>query len=310
MVVAVFVARFLPTVSPLLVAIIVGAVVANAITLPAVLAPGIAIASKRVLRIGIVLLGLQISLHDIAGLGFGMIAVVVAVVTVGILSTVWLGKLMGIPAAQRLLIGCGFSICGAAAVAAVDGVTDSDDEDVATTVGLVVLFGTLMIPAVPLASAALGLNQHQSGLWAGASIHEVAQVVAVGGSIGGGALAAAVIVKLARVVMLAPVMLVLSVQVRRRSPGAAHGTRPPLVPLFVVGFVAMVALASTGVLPAPVHNVLGTAQTWCLTAAMFALGLGVRVKQLVKVGLKPVGLGVLATLIVAGVALAGVLLAA
>ena len=310
MALSVVLAAFIPTVSPLLVAIILGAVVANVSPIPASLAPGIAIASKRVLRIGIVLLGLKISLQDIAGLGIGVIAVVVAVVTLGLLATVWIGKMMGVPRAQRLLIGCGFSICGAAAVAAVDGVTDSKDEDVATAVALVVLFGTIMIPVVPLLTTAMGLTENQGGLWAGASIHEVAQVVAAGGTIGSGALATAVIVKLARVVMLAPVMTVVGLQARRAGTQAVDGKRPPLVPLFVVGFVIMVLVASTGLVPTPVQGVLESAQTWCLAIAMFGLGLGVKVKDMIKVGLKPVVLGVISTVIVASIALGGVLLVA
>lgn len=310
MVVAVVAAAFLPTVSPLLVAIVLGAVVANVSPIPAALTPGIAIASKRVLRIGIVLLGLKISLQDIAGLGFGVIAVVVTVVTVGILATVWVGKMMGIPRSQRLLIGCGFSICGAAAVAAVDGVTDSKDEDVATAIALVVLFGTIMIPVVPLLTTTMGLTENQGGLWAGASIHEVAQVVAAGGAIGSGALATAVIVKLARVVMLAPVMTVVGLQARRAGTQAVNGKRPPLVPLFVVGFVAMVLVASTGLVPDAALGALESLQTWCLATAMFGLGLGVKVKDMIKVGFKPVLLGVISTVIVAVLALGGVLLVA
>ena len=297
----------IPGVSPLLIAIVVGALIANVVRLPRVLAPGIAVATKRVLRVGIVLLGLSVSLQDIAGLGFGMIAVVVAVVGVGILTTVWIGGLMGVPRAQRLLIACGFSICGAAAVAAVEGVTDSEDEDVATAVGLVVLYGSLMIPGIPLLSGVLGLTEHQAGLWAGGSIHEVAQVVAAGGTIGSAALAPAVLVKLTRVVMLAPIMTIVGIRARRSGTAARNGKRPPIVPLFVVGFVLAVLVASSGVLPEPVMGALGTLETWCLSMAMFALGLGVKAKELVRVGFKPVLLGAISTVVVAATALGGML---
>lgn len=302
----------LPTVSTLLVAIVLGAVVANTVPVPTRLAPGIDLAAKRVLRVGIVLLGLQIGLQDILGLGVPMMLTVVATVGIGIPATVWVGGRLGVPPTQRLLIACGFSICGAAAVAAVDGVTDAEEEDVALSVGLVVLFGTLMIPLVPLLSGLLGLSEYQAGLWAGASTHEVAQVVAIGGTLGSGALAVAVVVKLARVLMLAPVMTVLAWQARRAA-GSANGptgTLPPVVPLFVVGFVAMMLLASTGVLPAPALEGAKTLESMFLATAMFALGLGVRVRALLKVGARPVVLGAISTVIVAGVSLAGVLLAA
>lgn len=311
MALAALIGLVLPAVSTLLVAIVLGTAVANTVSVPALLSPGIYLAAKRVLRIGIVLLGLQIGLQDILELGAPMILTVAGVVGVGILATLWVGRLLGLPPARRLLIACGFSVCGAAAVAAVDGVTDAEEEDVALSVGLVVLFGTLMIPLVPLASGLLGLSEQQAGLWAGAATHEVAQVVAIGGALGPSALAAAVIVKLARVLMLAPVMVVLAWRVRRAagSAGGAAGPLPPLVPLFVVGFVAMVVVVSTGSVPAPVLEGARILETVLLATAMFALGLGVRVRSLLRVGARPVLLGAISTVIVAGVGLLGVLLA-
>lgn len=297
-----------PAASPLLVAIILGAVLANVAHVPDAAAPGLAVASKKLLRAGIVLLGLQVALGDIAGLGAGMIAVVVAVVAGGIAGTVALGRLLGIGRDLRLLVACGFSICGAAAVAAVDGVVDPEEEDTATAIALVVLCGTLMIPIVPLLVTAFGLDPRTGGLWAGSGIHEVAQVVAAGGIIGGGALTVAVIVKLARVLCLAPVMALISWQRRRavQSEGAG-GTLPPLVPLFVLGFLAMVMVRSFVPLPADVLGVAKLLQTILLTAAMFALGCGVRLRTMAKVGAAPFVLAAASTVLVAGIGLAGVL---
>lgn len=302
--------RFVPTVSALLLAIVLGAVMGNIWQVHAVMAPGVAVAGKKVLRVGIVLLGLQLVLGDLLELGWGMVAVAAVVVAVGIIGTVLLGRAMGIPPQQRLLIACGFSICGAAAVAACDGVLEADDEDVATGIALVVLFGTIMIPLVPLLVAAMQLGPEMGGLWAGASVHEVAQVVAAAGIIGGGALKGAVIVKLTRVLMLAPVMAVLGIMQRRKTAGDVHVKRPPLVPLFVVGFLVMVAVASLHLLPAPALEVAKVVQTACLAIAMFALGLGVRIKSLVKVGPRPLLLGTASTVLVASIALVGVTLAA
>ncbi|MDO5735439.1 MAG: putative sulfate exporter family transporter [Propionibacteriaceae bacterium] len=301
--------RIVPTVSALLFAIVLGAVVGNLWRVPVLFGPGVGVAGKRILRVGIILLGLQLVLGDLLELGLGMVAVAAVVVAVGLTGTVLMGRAMGIPAQQRILIACGFSICGAAAVAACDGVVDAKDEDVATGIALVVLFGTLMIPLVPLLVAVMQLGPEMGGLWAGASIHEVAQVVAAAGIIGGGALKGAVIVKLTRVLMLAPVMAVLGIMQRRNAPaGQSHIKPPPLVPLFVVGFLAMVAVASLHLLPAPVLDVAKVLQTAALSIAMFALGLGVRIKSLIKVGPKPLVLGTASTVLVAGVALAGVTL--
>lgn len=298
--------RLVPTVSALLFAIILGAVVANLVQLPQRFLPGIGFAAKRVLRTGIVLLGLQLVLGDILALGWGMIAVVVAVVVIGIFGTLLIGRALRIPTATRLLVACGFSICGAAAIAAADGVIDAEQEETATAIALVVLFGTLMIPIVPLLAGLLGMPSRAAGLWAGVSIHEVAQVVAAAGTIGHGALQGAVIVKLARVVMLAPVMAVLAWQVRRRMPADTQMKRPPIVPLFVVGFLAMMVVASMHLLSTPMLADLKLVQTALLAAAMFALGLGVRMRTLVRVGPLPFVLGLASTVLVSCVSLAGV----
>src|SRR5699024_9315546 len=156
------------------------------------------------------------------------------------------GKLLWIPQAETILVSCGFSICGAAAVAAANGALDTfgDDEEkrqrleaqTAVAVALVVVFGTLMIALVPLIAAALGFGDFRAGVLAGGSIHEVGQVVAAGSIIGSGALAVAVLVKLGRVVRLAPMIALITV-VRRDSAPAAGSKRPPLIPLFVVGFL-------------------------------------------------------------------------
>lgn len=299
----------LPTLSALLVAILLGMLFTNTVGVPAVAQPGMAIASKRLLRIGIVLLGLQLSLGDIAGLGVGAIGLVVAIVAGGFLTAEVLGRALHLRYAQRMLIGSGISICGAAAVAAVEGtVQDREDEDVVTAIALVVLFGTLMIPLVPAAGFALHLPEFTHALWAGASIHEVAQVVAAGGIISPAALKVAVIVKLARVLMLAPVILVLALVERRRGNTLEGGRRPPLVPLFVAGFLAAAVLRTTGVLPPEVLRVAGMAQTFLLAAAMFALGAGVKVSTLRQVGGRPLFLALATTVIVLLIGLVGAML--
>lgn len=302
------VAQLLPGVSPLIIAIVLGIVLTNVVALPEAIGPGITFASKKVLRIGIVFLGLQLVLGDILALGAPMLGVIVIVVLGGIFATIGMGRLLRMKPTQTLLIACGFSICGAAAVAGVEGVADADEEDVVTAVALVVIFGTLMIFAVPFAAEWLGLNAELAGMWAGASIHEIAQVVAAGGLIGGGALAVAVVVKLARVLMLAPIVAVLSLRQRRLGTLAPGAQKPPIVPLFIIGFLAMVALRSTGWLPQTVVEIGAITQTALLAAAMFGLGCGVKVRALARVGSKPFVLATASTLVVAGLSLAGIVL--
>ncbi|GAA2487095.1 YeiH family protein [Terrabacter carboxydivorans] len=322
--------HWVPSLSPLLVAIVVGATLANTGRVGARLEPGLAVASRRLLRIGVALLGLQLALGDVLALGWGVIAVVVAVVVLGITGGVVVGRLLGLSRSQTLLIAGGFSICGAAAAAAVDGVIESEDDELVTSVALVVLFGTAMIPLLPLVAGWVGLAPVQAGMWAGASIHEVAQVVAASGVIGTGALAVGVVVKLGRVLMLAPVLALVSLGERRRasrsgagtavdgsaadgtvdgSAGKGRGGRPPLVPLFVVGFVALMALRTTGIVPSGVLSLAKWGETALLTIAMFALGTGVRVASLRRVGSRPFVLAAATTVWVSVVALGGILLA-
>jgi uncharacterized integral membrane protein (TIGR00698 family) len=323
------VSQVVPVASPALVAIVVGAVLANTV-LPAGWEPGIAIATKPVLRISIVLLGLQLALGDILALGPGVIAVIVAVVAGGMGAGVLFGALLRIDRSQTLLVTCGFSICGAAAVAAASDALaprprpgDSDEQtaqrqelfetQTATAVALVVVFGSLMIPVMPLVTSLLAVSPSIGGIWTGGAVHEVGQVVAAGSLEGPEQLATAVLVKLGRVVLLAPVIAILVAAGRRatRSTSSADergksvesgatdasmsASRPPLVPLFVIGFLVAVALRSTGWIPTGVLDAVKPVQTVCLAAAMFALGTGVRLSLLRKVGGRPVVLAVLVT---------------
>lgn len=301
--------HFVSALSALLVAILLGAVVSHTVGLAPRLRPGIQLSAKRLLRWGIVLLGLQLALDDILALGWSMLAVVVAVVTSGMVGTVLLGRLLRVDPAQSLLIAAGFSICGAAAVAAVESTIDRKDEDVASAIGLVVIFGTGMILLAPALLALTGLPLDVQGMIAGASIHEVAQVVAAGGIMGGAALTTAVVVKLARVLMLAPVVLAIGVGQRRRRTAGTQGTRPPLLPLFVAGFLLAAAVRTFVPLPEPVLATGQMLQVLLLASAMFGLGCGVHIRILRRAGARSFWLGALSTALVGLTATAGVLLA-
>lgn len=306
---AMILSSFIPGMSAMIVAIIAGITVTNVIRLPSAVSPGIQLASKKLLRLGIVFLGLKLVISDVLDLGALMLLVIVCIVTGGILGTILIGRLLRMKAAQVLLIACGFSICGAAAVAGVEGVSDAEEEDVVTAVALVVIFGTIMIPVIPFLGALAGMESEMIGMWAGGSIHEIAQVVAAGGVIGGSALEVAVVVKLARVLMLAPVVSILSLQKRRRGMGrqaAGEGKRPPIVPLFVIGFLVMVFIRSTMQLPDALLATGDFLQTILLATAMFALGCGVNIQSLRNVGARPFVLACASTVLVATIALVGI----
>ncbi|MFT3660450.1 MAG: putative sulfate exporter family transporter [Gordonia sp. (in: high G+C Gram-positive bacteria)] len=293
-----------PAVSPPVFAIVLGVVVGNVRPLGARYAPGLALAARPLLRIGVALLGLQLVFGDVLALGPGVIAAIVVTVAAGLGAILWLGAKLGLSPAQRLLIACGTSICGAAAVAAAESVVDADENETATAVATVVVFGTLLLGVIPAVVGLFTLNPELGGMWAGLAIQEVAQAVAAGGIIGSGALAVAAVVKLGRVLMLAPVLAVLSVR-RRRTLSA--GARPPLVPFFVIGFLACVALSSTGLVPDPVLTAAGHVQTTLLGAAMFALGTGVRAGAIRAAGPRPFVLGAAGTVWIAVVGLGGAL---
>lgn len=301
-----------PQVSPLLISIILGAILTNTVRVPYLFEKGIAFSSKRSLRLGIVLLGLKVVWADIWALGLPLLLVVISVVVTGIFGTIWMGRLLGVGRKLTLLIACGFSICGAAAVAGADSSIEAEEGDVLTAIALVVIFGTLMIPTLPLLSFGLGMSPEQAGLWAGSSVHEVAQVVAVGEIIGDGALRVAVVTKLSRVLLLAPVILCLNL-VRTRAEGKSsrqQTSRTPLVPLFVVGFIAAVLVRSFLPLPEWFLTSANFVQGLLLSAAMFALGCGVKFTYLRKVGAKPFLLAFLATVLVVTVSGIGVAMVA
>ncbi|MBU5422249.1 putative sulfate exporter family transporter [Cellulomonas hominis] len=310
-----------PVLPGLLVAIALGAAARSAGLVPVALDPGLAWAGRRLLRAGVVLLGLQLSLGDLLGLGLREVAVLLATVAATFAATLWLGPRLGVGRALTLLVATGFSICGAAAVAGMSPVADADEEDVATAVALVTVYGSVALVALPLVAGALGLSDRTAGLWAGMSVHEVAQVVAAAGTVSAAALTVAVVAKLARVLLLAPLVAGVGVARRRRSAGGAGagagagsgsgdgvGRRAPLVPLFVAGFVGAVLVRSAGLVPDAVLPAVKPVTTLALAAAMTALGTQIHVGRLVRTGGRPLALGAVATLVAAGVSLGGLAL--
>ncbi|MEV0324046.1 YeiH family protein [Streptomyces sp. NPDC050658] len=269
---------------------------------------GLSLAGKRLMRVGIVLLGLKLSLDDVLGLGWATVAMVLGVVTATFFGTWWLGRRMGLPGDQPLLIATGYSICGASAIGAVSEASESEERDAAVSVALVTLCGTLAIAVLPLLQGVLGLGEAEFGRWVGASVHDVGQVVATAQTAGPGALEDAVLVKLMRVALLAPLVAGVALALRARGTGeATTRRRPPLIPLFVVGFLAMVALRSTGWAPTPLLDGASHIQELLLAAALFGLGSAVDLPSLTRTGGRVAALGLCAWVVVAGVSYVGVL---
>jgi len=299
--------RALPALPPLVLCVALGVALANLWRVPAGAAAGLKVAAGPVLKLGVVLLGLDLVFPDILALGLRALLVVVAVVAITFFGTQWAGRRLGVSDNLSLLVATGFSICGVSAIAAANGVIDADEDEVAFSVALVTLCGTLAIITLPPLRGVLGLDEVQFGAWVGASVHDVAQVVATSSTAGSVALATAIVVKLTRVMLLAP--LIAGIALRHRRADAPAGTRPPIVPPFIIAFGAMVVVASIGVIPDRVIARIDDLRTVLLGMALFALGTRVNVTRLRQIGARPLALGLISWLLIAVVAYAGVRLA-
>ncbi len=272
--------------------------------------PGVDFARSGLLRAGIVLYGFRISFHDIAGVGWPGLLINLSMVVLILGAAVVIGtRWLGLDRQTSLLIGAGSAICGAAAVMATQPVVRGDEHKVSIAIATVVVFGTLSMLLYPLAYPYLGLSPHSFGLFAGSTIHEVAQVVAAGDAIGPEAAHAAVVEKMLRVMLLAPVLLVLSLPAV--SPCAANSDaianhqrgawRQVRVPWFAFLFVAASGVHSLQLLPAPVVAALVQLDTLLLATAMAAMGLRTSASSLRRAGVRPLQLaGLLYLLLTVG----------
>ena len=264
--------------------------------------PGLARASRSLLRLGIVVLGLKLSLTNIAALGWLTIVAIIVLVALSFLITWSIAKLFRLEGDQPVLFAAGFSICGVSAVGAMSAARQSDPKDAGTPVALVTLYGTAAIVVLPALAPLLGLTDLQFGRWVGASVHDVGQVVATAQTFGTVALAAAVVVKLTRVLMLAPMVAVTSLLTRRRA-GASTGVHPPIVPLFIIGFLVMVLIRTFVPVPDVVLGIADTLQSILLAMALFAIGASLRLEQLARSGVRSLGAGLVSWIVLLGLGL-------
>src|SRR4051794_36285593 len=296
-----------PAVPQLTVCVLLGVVVAQVPTLrPALdgpLRPGLALAAKRCMRIGGVLLGLQLVVGDLLRLGLPTVLAVLAVTAVAFAGTYAIGRAAGLPGREPLLLAAGFAICGASAIGAMAAVTRSDAREQSRPVALVTLCGTLAIVVLPLVAAAARMSVEAFGRWTGAGVHDVGQVVATAQQWGGAALAVAIVVKLLRVLLLGPLVAVTGLVLRLRG-GVEGSSTAPIVPLFVAGFLLAVALRSLVPLPAPLLTAASILQTVLLGMALFGLGTGIRFRELAGTGLRTAVAGLAAWGLIAVAALA------
>jgi uncharacterized integral membrane protein (TIGR00698 family) len=283
-----------------------GAAVGTARVVPAAFVPGLSFSSATLLRAGVVLLGFDLSFPDVLALGGRALAVVAGVVGLTYVGTRWIARRLGVSEGLGTLVAVGFSICGVSAIAAAREIVDADEDEVTFAVALVTLCGTLAIVTLPPLRSPLGLDPEQFGAWVGASVHDVGQVVATSAVAGKTALATAAVVKLTRVLMLAPLLGVITFGSHRRAPA---GTRLRGIPPFILLFVAAIGVASTGLVGNTSLEWIDHARTLLLASALVAIGTRVDVRRLARIGLRPLVLGLTSWVLIAAVAYVGVRLA-
>ena len=255
--------------------------------------PGIEFCARTVLRLGVALLGLRITTGQIAELGFGPVLLVVVSVALTIAVSMLAARLLGFQALFGLLSGGAVAICGASAALALAAALPAHPQKERATLFTVVsvsALSTLAMIVYPLIAQGLGLDARAAGIFLGATIHDVAQVVGAGYAMSQQTGDIATFVKLLRVAMLLPVIVVAVLLSRRQAGAAAGGPKPPLLPWFAVAFALLVLANSLGVLPQAVPAFGNDASRWCLVAAIAGIGMKTRLKDLVTVGFRPVAL--------------------
>jgi len=307
-------------ISAIMMAILLGILVRNTITLPATFQPGIRFGLVRILRLGIVLLGIRLSLGEVGAIGLQSLPVIIGAVLAALLIVTYLSRKVGLTGRLGTLIAVGTSICGATAIVATAPAIAAKDDEVAYSVACVTLFGVIAMLVYPFAAHWLfDADAYRSGLFLGTSVHETAQVA------GSGlvyqqfyddpqALDAATVTKLVRNLGMLVIIPLMSIVYHRKSD---EGGEVPkwwtMIPLFVIGFACMSLLRTVGDMGDAAFGVIDPA-TWkaivgytkqaaeiCLAIAMAAVGLGTSIRGLVSIGLKPLGVGLFSALLVGGV---------
>ncbi|TGY05299.1 YeiH family protein [Muribaculum sp. NM65_B17] len=282
--------------SPMIIGIILGMLYANSLRnhLPETWVPGIQFCSKKILRLGIILYGFRLTFQDVVNVGMAGIAVDSIIVAVTILGGIYIGKLMKMDKDIALLTSIGSGICGAAAVLGAESTIQTKPYKTAVAVATVVIFGTISMFLYPIAyrSGWLDLTPQQMGIFSGATLHEVAHAVGAGNAMGQEISNVSIIVKMIRVMMLVPVLLILGYWVAKKAKsgmnadGSVQKTKVA-VPWFAVGFLAVIGFNSFDLLPVPVVDAINYVDTFLLTMAMAALGAETSIDKFKKAGVKP-----------------------
>ena len=283
-------------INSLVIAIVLGITIGNTIAIPAAMLPGIQYAAKQLLRTAIILYGFRVSLQEIASVGINALLLDTIIVSLTLVIGYQLGRrLFKLDSDLALLISAGAAICGAAAVLAVEDVIKSEPYKTTVAIGTVVLFGTISMFLYPAMQHAgmFGLSDTQFGFFAGTSIHEVAQALVAGTNISPEVGKTAVVVKMIRVLMLVPVLLLLSAWKQSNNSHRSGHKIKVMVPWFAIGFLLVIIFNSCQLLPLNIVAGINQFDIILLTMAMGAIGLETKLSKIRKVGLNPLYLAIL-----------------
>lgn len=282
------------SISPMIIGIVIGMIYANTLrsNLPQTWVPGITFCAKRVLRVGIVLYGFRLTLQDVTEVGLPAIAVDAIVVCVTIVGGLLIGRILKLDRSIALLTSVGAGICGAAAVLGTEGAINAKPYKTAVAVSTVVIFGTLSMFLYPVLyrNGLLHLSPQSMGIMTGSTVHEVAHVVGAGNAMGKDVSNIAIIVKMIRVMMLVPVLLVVSWFAAKGKMGDAEAPaqrKGITIPWFAVFFLLVIGFNSLNLLSHPITEGINTFDTFLLTMAMTALGAETSIDKFKKAGAKP-----------------------
>lgn len=279
-------------VSPLLIAIIIGIIIRNTVGVSKVFEPGISFSAKKVLRIAVILLGLKLSFFQILSIGIDGISIIVLGSIGTFLLTCWLGTKLGVDYRLAQLIAVGTSICGASAVAATTPVIGTSEEDVAYAIATITGLGTLAIIGYPILQGFIQLSPNEFGIWCGASIHEVAQVVAAAFQNGEVSGEIATVIKLSRVLLIVPVIVLISCQKGSERKGSNLGRLLSSIPWFVCAFVLLSLLNTAELFSVSLKSFILDLNQFFLCLSMAAMGLITQLRKLASVGIKPLFLAI------------------
>lgn len=277
-----------PIIEGLVLAILVGMMVRTAWTPPDTMAPGVTFTAKQVLETAVFLLGASVDLPLLLRAGPALAVGIVLLVVVGLSASYGIGRALGLPHRLAVLVATGNSICGNAAIAAVAPVIHAEREHVASAIAFTAILGVIVVLGLPFLMHPLGLSFYQYGVLAGLTVYAVPQVLAAAFPVSVLSGQVGTLVKLVRVLMLGPVVTFFAIRAGRETREAG-GARPTFrltrfVPWFIIGFLALAALRSLAMIPATVVDLSHTLSSWLTVAAMAALGLGVDLRAIRRVG--------------------------